>query len=150
MSNNKLTKGALTAVATGVMAGTANAAESKAVNKLIGKIKDKSDEVRAKAWLSAGEVGAPAVKPLAAVMTDEDLEVARAAKRGLWKIVRYVGRRGKGDEKRAVVAECSGCFPRLVETDPSSQLLHCYRTKTCVRMPGWRCSVFPSGSPLRH
>jgi len=105
MSNNKLTKGALTAVAAGVMAGTANAAENKAVDKLIAKIKDKSDEVRAEAWLSAGEVGAPAVKPLAAVMTDKDLEVARAAKRGLWKIVRYVGRPGAGDEKRAVIAE---------------------------------------------
>jgi len=105
MSNNKLTKGALTAVAAGVMAGTASAAENKAVDKLIAKIKDKSDKVRAEAWLSAGEVGAPAVKPLAAVMTDKDLEVARAAKRGLWKIVRYVGRRGKGDEKRAVIAE---------------------------------------------
>jgi HEAT repeat protein len=108
MSNNKFTKGALTAVAAGVMAGTANAAESKAVNKLIDKIKDKSDEVRAKAWLNSGKVGAPAVKPLGAMMTDKDLEVARAAKRGLWKIVRYVGRRGKGDEKRAVVAELNG------------------------------------------
>ncbi|MHC4461657.1 MAG: HEAT repeat domain-containing protein [Planctomycetota bacterium] len=105
MSNNKLKNGTLTALAAGVMAGTANAAESEAVNKLIEKIKDKSDSVRAEAWLSAGEVGAPAVKPLAAVMTDKDLEVARAAKRGLWKIVRHVGRPGAGNEKRAVVAE---------------------------------------------
>ncbi len=105
MSNNKLKKVSLAAAAAGVMAGTANAAESKAVNKLIAKIKDKSDKVRAEAWLSAGEVGAPAVRPLAAVMTDKDLEVARAAKRGLWKIVRYVGRPGAGSEKRAVTAE---------------------------------------------
>ena len=105
MSNNKLKKVSLAAAAAGVMAGTANAAESEAVNKLIAKIKDKSDKVRAEAWLSAGEVGAPAVRPLAAVMTDKDLEVARAAKRGLWKIVRYVGRPGAGSEKRAVTAE---------------------------------------------
>lgn len=105
MSNNKLKKVSLTAVATVVTAGTANAAESKAVDKLIVRIKDKSDKVRADALLSAGEVGAPAVKPLATVMTDKELEVARAAKRGLWKVVRHVGRPGAGGEKRAVTAE---------------------------------------------
>ena len=105
MSNNKLKKVSLAAAAAGVMVEMANAAESEAVNKLIAKIKDKSDKVRAEAWLSAGEVGAPAVRPLAAVMTDKDLEVARAAKRGLWKIVRHIGRPGAGGEKRAVTAE---------------------------------------------
>jgi len=105
MSNNKLKKVSLTVAAVAVMAEMANAAESEAVNKLIARIKDKSDKVRAEAWLSAGEVGAPAVRPLAAVMTDKELEVARAAKRGLWKIVRYVGRPGAGDEKKAVTAE---------------------------------------------
>jgi HEAT repeat protein len=105
MSNNKVKKVSLTVAAAGVMAEMANAAESEAVNKLIAGIKDKSDKVRAEAWLSAGKVGAPAVKPLAAVMTDKELEVARAAKRGLWKIVRYVGRPGAGDEKNAVAAE---------------------------------------------
>jgi len=105
MSNNKLKKVSLAAAAAGVMAEIANAAESEAVNKLIAKIKDKSDKVRAEAWLSAGEVGAPAVRPLAAVMIDKELEVARAAKRGLWKIVRHAGRPGAGDEKSAVTAE---------------------------------------------
>ena len=105
MSNDKLKKVSLTVAAAGVMAEMANAASSRAVNKLIAKIKDKSDKVRAEAWLSAGEVGAPAVRPLAAVMTDKDLEVARAAKRGLWKIVRHIGRPGAGGEKRAVTAE---------------------------------------------
>ncbi len=105
MSNNKLKKVSLAAVATVATAGTANAAESKAVNKLIARIKDKNDKVRADAWLSAGEVGALAVKPLATVMIDKDLEVARAAKRGLWKVVRHVGRPDAGGEKRAVTAE---------------------------------------------
>jgi HEAT repeat protein len=108
MSNNKLKKLSLTAVATGVVAGTANAAESRAVNKLIARIKDKNDSVRTGAWLGAGKVGAPAVKPLAEVMTIKELELARAAKRGLWKIVRYVGRPGARNEKRAVVAELNG------------------------------------------
>ena len=105
MSNNKLKKVSLAVAAAGVMTEMANAAESEAANKLVAKIKNKSDKVRAEAWLSAGEVGAPAVRPLAAVMTDKDLEVARAAKRGLWKIVRHIGRPGAGGEKRAVTAE---------------------------------------------
>jgi len=77
------------------------------VDELLAKIKDKNDKVRCDAWLAAGPVGAAVVKPLAAVMTDgsSEMEVARAAKRGLWKIVRYVGRPGAEAEQKAVVAE---------------------------------------------
>ena len=74
------------------------------VEELIAKIKDSDDKVRAAAWLSAGKYGAAAVKPLAAVMTHEDVEVARAARRGLWVLVRHVGRPGADDEKKPVVA----------------------------------------------
>jgi hypothetical protein len=38
-------------------------------------------------------------------MVEKELEVARAAKRGLWKIVRHAGRPGADDEKNAVIAE---------------------------------------------
>jgi HEAT repeat protein len=82
-----------------------NKAEKSPVDDLVARIKDKDDKVRAEAWLNAGKIGAPAVKPLAAVMTDGDFEVARAAKRGLWQIVRYVGRPGADSERKAVVAE---------------------------------------------
>jgi len=77
------------------------------VDELITKIKDKDDKVRSAAWLGAGEVGAPAVKPLAAVMSDpaSDLEVSRAAKRAMWQIVRHVGRPGAEAEEKPVVAE---------------------------------------------
>ena len=95
----------LAAAAAGVMAGEAGAARKKRVDKLIAKIKDDSAEVRTEAWLGAGEFGAAAVKPLAEVMADRELEVARAAKRALWKIVRHVGRPKAGREKKAVVAE---------------------------------------------
>ena len=88
-----------------VSAGTATAARPKEVKKLIKKIKDENAEVRTEAWLSAGEVGAPAVRALAKVMTDDNLEVARAAKRALWKIVRHTGRPGADDERRAVETE---------------------------------------------
>ena len=75
------------------------------VDELIEKIKHSSDEARTQAWLSASEIGAAAVKPLAELMTEKRLEVARAAKHGLWKIVRHVGRPRADDEKNAVIAE---------------------------------------------
>jgi HEAT repeat protein len=78
------------------------------VDGLIAGIKDRDDQVRTTAWLGAGQVGAPAAKPLAKVMTDNDLEVARAAKRGLWKLVRHAGRPGAGAERKAVEAELVG------------------------------------------
>jgi len=103
MSMNNLKKASLAAAATGVLTGTAGAAWKKAVDKLMAGIRDDNDKVRTEAWLSAGKVGAAAVKPLARGMSNKELEVARAAPRGLWKIVRHVGRPGAGNEMRAVV-----------------------------------------------
>ena len=105
MSMNNPKKVSLAAVAVGAMSGVAGAARKKAVEELMAGIRDDNDKVRAEAWLGAGEVGAAAVKPLARVMTNKELEVARAAKRGLWKVVRHVGRPGAGNEKRAVVGK---------------------------------------------
>jgi len=105
MSTNNLKKVSLAAGAAGVMAQTASTAQGQGVDELIAGIKDGSDKVRTEAWQSAGEVGAPAVKPLANVMTDDDLEVARAAKRALWKIVRHTGRPGANKDRRAVETE---------------------------------------------
>lgn len=95
------------------------------VDQLITRIKDKDAKVRAAAWLGAGQVGAAAVKPLAALMTEMDaelarlaaapgvdkqelgypLEVGRSAKRALWAMVRHVGRPGADRQKRGVAAE---------------------------------------------
>ena len=106
MSMNKLRKVSLAATAAAAMAGTAGAARNKkVVAKLIAGIRDDDDKVRAKAWLGAGKFGAAAVKPLAKVMTDKDFEIARAAKHGLWKIVRHVGRPGAVKKKTAVVGK---------------------------------------------
>jgi HEAT repeat protein len=92
-------------VAAGLMAPAVSGARESAVQRLIGKIKDGDPNVRTEAWLGAGEVGAPAVKPLADVMTDENLEVARAAKRALWRIVRLAGAPGADGRKEAVERE---------------------------------------------
>ncbi len=105
MSMNNTENVSLAATAVVASVGTAEAAKSNRVQKLIGKIRDDSAKVRTEAWQSAGEVGAPAVEALAEVMTDENLEVARAAKRALWKIVRHAGRPGARNERRAVLSE---------------------------------------------
>ena len=106
MSMNKPRKVSLAATAAAAMAGTAGAARNKkVVAKLIAGIRDDDDKVRAEAWLGAGKFGAAAVKPLAKVMTDKDFEIARAAKHGLWKIVRHVGRPGAVKKKTAVVGK---------------------------------------------
>jgi len=91
--------------AIGALAGPAPARENKLLNHLLTMIKSDDAQVRTHGWLIAGAVGAPAVRPLAKIMTDKDMEVARAAKRGLWKIVHYTGRPGADSEKRAVVTE---------------------------------------------
>jgi HEAT repeat protein len=105
MSISNLKKASLATGAVVVTAETAGAAKEKAVDELIVKLKSKDDKVRAKALLSAGGFGAPAVKPLAKVMADEDVEVMRAGKRALWKIVRHAGRPRARDERNAVVTE---------------------------------------------
>lgn len=108
MSKNNLTKTSLATGTAGVLTATAGAAQNEAVDELLAGIRDTSDKVRTEAWLNAGKAGAPAVKPLAKVMTDDNLEVARAAKRALWKIVRYTGRPGANEEKKAVETELVG------------------------------------------
>lgn len=93
-----------TAAAVGI-AGKTAAADTAAVSALITKIKSTDDAVRGPAWQGAGPVGAPAVAPLADVMSDPDFEIARSAKRAIEKIVRHAGRPGADAERKAVQAE---------------------------------------------
>lgn len=83
--------------------------------ELIAKIKSDDDNVRGDAWQNAGDAGPDAVKPLAEVMAEGGMEVSRAAKRAIWKIVRHVGRPGAGDEKKPVVKELTAL---LVDGQP--------------------------------
>jgi len=75
------------------------------VGDFIEKIKSKDDRVRGPAWQHAETMGAPAVQPLEAVMVDQDFEIAQAARRALYRIVRHAGRPGAKTEAKAVVAE---------------------------------------------
>jgi HEAT repeat protein len=105
MSTNNLKKVSIAAGAAGLISQTADTVQAQGVDELLAGIKSDSAEKRTQTWQSAGKVGAPAVKPLAKVMTDDNLEVARAAKRAIWQIVRYTGRPGANREKRAVETE---------------------------------------------
>jgi HEAT repeat protein len=108
MSMNNFKKASFAAAGIAASVEMTKASEGEGVEKLISQIKDDSAEVRTQAWQGAGEVGAPAVKALAKVMTDEDMEVARAAKRALWKIVRHTGRPRANKERKAVETELTG------------------------------------------
>ena len=109
MSTNNLKQASLATGAVAMVTTAAQAAKKgRGVNRLIKKIKSGDAETRTEAWQSAGDIGAPAVQPLAMVMTDDDLEVARAAKRAMWQIVRHTGRPGAVNAKKAVVAKLCG------------------------------------------
>lgn len=75
---------------------------------LISAIRNRDENIRAAAWQNAFTFGAPAVKPLAAVMTDPDLEISRSAKRALWNIVRCAWRPGADSIKSEVASELVG------------------------------------------
>jgi hypothetical protein len=79
------------------------------LDELISQVKSDNPDTRTAAWQGAGQVGAPAVKPLAKLVADGPLEVGRAAKRAMFKIVRTVGApEGKKEDKDAVVNELAG------------------------------------------
>jgi len=65
--------------------------EKLTLEALLERIKSDDPDVRTAAWQAAGVVGVPAIEPLAKVVAEGDLEVSRAAKRAMWKIVRTVG-----------------------------------------------------------
>lgn len=104
MSGKRLKRTAIGIAASAALAGEANAATETEIDKLIGKIKTGNDEERGEAWQGAWMYGAPAIKRLVALMTDEDFKVARAARRAVWKIARHSGRPGAENECEATVA----------------------------------------------
>jgi len=73
------------------------------LEELVKDIQSNDPETRTTAWHQAGSIGAPAVKPLAKLYMEEDMEIRRAATRGLEKIVRTVGAPGAQSAKSAVI-----------------------------------------------
>jgi HEAT repeat protein len=75
------------------------------IQGLIDRIKSPDETVSGAAWQSAGPYGASSVKPLATLMADGDFELARKAKRALYRVVRQVGHAAAVKERRAVERE---------------------------------------------
>ena len=105
MNNTSTAATSALAIVTAIAATTTAEAQPAQVTDLIAKIKSTDDKVRGPAWQAAGPLGAPAVKPLVALMADSDYEIARSAKRALWKVVRHAGRPAQSAKAKAVVAE---------------------------------------------
>jgi HEAT repeat protein len=105
MSTNEIKPAVLVAGVATVIASASHAAEAVSVTDLVASIKSTDDKVRGPAWQGAGPAGAPAVQPLAALMTNADYEIARSAKRAVRKIIRHAGRPGAEAEAKAVTAE---------------------------------------------
>ena len=75
------------------------------IQGLIELIKSPDEAASGAAWQSAGNYGAAAVQPLAALMADADFELARKGKRGLYLVVRHAGHPASAKERRAVESE---------------------------------------------
>ena len=75
------------------------------IQGLIARIKSPDETVSGAAWQSAGPYGAAAVQPLAALMADADFELARKARRALYRVVREAGHPAAARQRRAVERE---------------------------------------------
>lgn len=84
---------------------TVNEDKNMKLEELVMGIRSDKPGVRTVAWQQAGTVGASAVKPLAKLCKEENLEVGRAARRGLERIVRTVGAPGVQAAKSTVIQE---------------------------------------------
>ena len=69
---------------------------------MIERLKNSNPEVSGPAWQSAGSYGAIAVEELGALMSNENFEIARNAKRALQQIVRHAGRPQAKKDARSV------------------------------------------------
>ncbi len=75
------------------------------LEELVKDIQSNDPQTRTTAWQQAGTIGASAVKPLAKLYMDKDMEIRRAAKRGLEKIVRTMGAPGGQPARSALTRE---------------------------------------------
>jgi HEAT repeat protein len=75
------------------------------LNDLVARMKSTDETVRGSALQEASSIGAPAVETLASLLPDSDFELARSAKRALYRIIRHAGLPGEESEARAVEVE---------------------------------------------
>ena len=105
MTTNEIKTATVAAGAAAALATSSHAAEAASMDEFIAKIKSTDDKVRGPAWQGAAPYGAPAIKPLAGLMTDANFEIARSARRAIEVIVRHAGRPGAKKEAQAAEKE---------------------------------------------
>ncbi len=84
------------------------AATPEEVKAFLAKIQDANADARYAAWKGAGLIGAPAVLPLAKLLTNENKGIAKAASEALSTIAHHASRPGADEERRAVSKELAG------------------------------------------
>lgn len=102
----------------GSLTGTTDVAD--AVAELIRKLKSDSNERRTQAWFECGPLGATAIPPLVALWGEADaaLEVQRAARHAVFRIVRFSSRPEARQSRKPVLMELN----RLVEANGPYQI----------------------------
>ncbi len=88
----------------------------KSTDTLITQLRSVDEKSSAEACENAHRYGPAAIRPLAALITDPDFELARKAKRALQKIVRHAGRPSADQEARAVERELIA----ILQTSPAA------------------------------
>ncbi|MBM3289305.1 MAG: hypothetical protein FJY92_04065, partial [Candidatus Hydrogenedentes bacterium] len=81
---------------------TSGAGAPSSKKEFLKSIQSGNDDARTAAWQNAGAFGDTVITPLAELAAGKDIETSRAAKHGLWQIVRHCGRPGADDERRVV------------------------------------------------
>lgn len=106
MNNNVKSSSIFKQSATDSASPASASVENTELQTLIQKIKSNDDKIRAGAVEESIKFIPSAVSPLIEIMNDNrDFEMARAAKRALWKIVRHTSRQNADKERKAVCLE---------------------------------------------
>jgi hypothetical protein len=82
-----------------------SSSQEPGIEGLIDRIRSSDEGVSGAAWQSAGPYGAAAVQPLAALMAEEDFELARKGRRALYLVVRHAGHPSADSQRKAVERE---------------------------------------------
>jgi HEAT repeat protein len=94
--------------------------ENLSTQQFLENIKSADEAVRADAWMNAAAMGPEVLAPLAALVTHQPLEVTRAAKRAMWKIVHAAGAPGAANRKETsaqLVVIVTGDYPDEVRRE---------------------------------
>jgi len=107
-----------------VCAMTCGAAHAAELDDFLARIGDPNADVRAEAWKTAGQHGAPAIAPLAELAESEDLGIAKAALAAIGTITSYAGRPGAPDERDAVAKALANAVQETKDEQVRRELLH--------------------------